>query len=137
MWYVDWYCWNWQSRDLFCYGNHFGRKLWILSYQHVCIYKLAWHNINTIARVFNHILLEREDYQHSDKVCGVCIISLGVELWVKMCNTCEMLCKYYHILVDIFLNIAAIQIPHTLWECWWPVLSNPLASVLMLRQNSL
>ena len=52
----------------------------ILSYQNVCIYKMAWHSFNIIARVLNHISLEKTGHQHSDKVCGVCITSQGVEL---------------------------------------------------------
>ena len=47
--------------------------------QNVCNHKMAWHSINT-ARVLNHISLERAGHRHSDKVCGVCITSLGVEL---------------------------------------------------------
>ena len=54
-----------------------------LSYQNVCIYKRAWCNINTIARVFNHIPLERAGHQHSDKICEGCITSLGVEHELK------------------------------------------------------
>ena len=77
----------------------------------------------TLARVLNHISLERADHQHSCKVCGVCITTLGVALWVKMCNTNDILCGFYHILVHIFLNVAAIQIPHTLLECWCSALS--------------
>ena len=92
-----------------------------LSYQNVCIYKMAWCNANTIARVLNHactcISLERVGLQHSDKVCGVCITNMGIELWVQIYNTGDSLCEYYHILVHIFLNIAAIQIQHTLLEC--------------------
>ena len=42
--------------------------------------KMAQQSINTTARVFNHTLSERAGHQHSDKVCGVCISSLGVEL---------------------------------------------------------
>ena len=49
------------------------------SYQNVCIYKMAWCSINT-AKVLNRILLERAGHQHSAKVCGACITSLGVEL---------------------------------------------------------
>ena len=48
--------------------------------KNVCIYKMAWHSVNTIATVLNHILLERAVHQHFDKVCGVCITSLRVEL---------------------------------------------------------
>ena len=44
-----------------------------LSYQNVCIYKMAWRSVNTISRVLNHIVLERAGHQHSDEVCGVCI----------------------------------------------------------------
>ena len=84
----------------------------------MCIDKMVWHNSNTIARVLNHISLERAGYQLSDKMCGDCITSLGVEVQVKMCNTDDSLCEYYHILVQIFLNIVAIQIPHILLECW-------------------
>ena len=80
-----------------------------LSYQNVCIYKMGWHSINTIDRVFNHT----SGHQHFDKVCGICISSLKVELWVKLCNTDSILCEYYHIIVHIFLNIAHTQISHT------------------------
>ena len=51
-----------------------------LSYQNVCIYKMAGHSVNTTARVLNNILLEGAGHQHSDKVCGVCITSRGVAL---------------------------------------------------------
>ena len=61
-----------------------------VSYQHVCIYKMAWGSVNIIARVLNHISLERAGHQYSDKVCGVCITSLEVEYGVKMCNTCAI-----------------------------------------------
>ena len=44
-----------------------------LSNQNLCIYKMTWGRINTIARVLNHILLESAGNQHSDEVCGVCI----------------------------------------------------------------
>ena len=75
------------------------------SYHNVCIYKLGWCSVNTISRVLNHIhvSLERADHQHSTKVCGVCITTLRVELWVKICNTCDILCECYHILVHISL----------------------------------
>ena len=68
-----------------------------LNYQNVCIYKMTLCSVNTMAIGC---------CQHSNKVCGVCISSLGVELAVKMCNTGE----YYHILVQLVLNIAVIQI---------------------------
>ena len=51
-----------------------------LSYKNVCIYKMAWRNINTIGRVLNHISLKRAGHRHSDKVCEDCITSMGVEL---------------------------------------------------------
>ena len=51
-----------------------------ISYQ-MCVF-IKWPSTasNTIhvARVLNHILLERAGHQHSDKMCGVCITSLGV-----------------------------------------------------------
>ena len=50
------------------------------SYQNVCIYKMALCSVNAVSRVLNQIVLERAGRQHSDKVCGVCITSLGVEL---------------------------------------------------------
>ena len=53
-----------------------------LNYQTKCIYKMALHSINTIATVLNHISLDRAGHQYSDKVCGVCITSLDVELRV-------------------------------------------------------
>ena len=34
-----------------------------------------------------------------------------------MCNTGNILCEYYHILVHIILNLAAIQLRNTLLEC--------------------
>ena len=48
-----------KSHDLCCYGNHFAGNYEFRSYQNMCIYKMAWHSINTIARLLNHILLER------------------------------------------------------------------------------
>ena len=67
-----------KSHEFGCNGN------WIVavnykyrSYQTVCIYKMGWRSINAIARVLNHISLERAGHQHSDKV-GVS--SLQVEL---------------------------------------------------------
>ena len=39
------------SHDFVCYGNHLAGKYEFLSYQNVCIYKMAWHNVNTIALV--------------------------------------------------------------------------------------
>ena len=51
-----------------------------LSYQNVCIYNLGVSSVNTLARVLNCIPVERAGHQHSDKVCGVCILSLVVEL---------------------------------------------------------
>ena len=56
------------------------RNYEFLSYQNMCIYKIAWHSVNAIARVLNHISLERTGHQHSPNVYGVCITSLGVEL---------------------------------------------------------
>ena len=50
------------------------------SYQNVCIYKMAWLRVNTLTRVSNHISLEGVEHQHSVRVCGVCIITLGVDL---------------------------------------------------------
>ena len=113
-----------------------------LSYQNVCIYKLGWCSVNTLARVWNHISLERAGHEHSSKACGVCITTLGIQLWFKLCNTSDILCECYHILVHIFLNVAAIQIPHILMECWWPGLSNDIkhntpAIVLTRHQLSL
>ena len=93
---------------------------------HLCMYKMDWRSVNTIARVLNHISLERAGHQHSDKVYGVYITSLTVGLWIKMCNTGDMLCECYHILVHIFLNIVTIQLPHTLLEWWWWTLSNAI-----------
>ena len=58
IWYVDWQYWNWHH-DFGCYGNHFGGKFWIPYLQNVCIYKLGWHSVNTIASVLNCISLER------------------------------------------------------------------------------
>ena len=63
------------SMDIILVGNYD-----FLSYQNVCIYKLGWRRINTLARGLNHISLERAAQQHSGKVCGVCITTLGVEL---------------------------------------------------------
>ena len=94
------------------------------NHQSVCSSKMAWCSVDIIARVWNHISLERARHQHSDNVYGVCITTQGFELRVKMCSTGDILCEYYHTLVHIFLNIAAIQIPHTLLECWCPALSN-------------
>ena len=54
-----------------CYGNILVGYYEFLSYQNVCIYKMAWHSVNTVPRVLNHISLERAVHQHSDKVCGV------------------------------------------------------------------
>ena len=51
-----------------------------LSYQNVCIYNMALHRVNTIVRVFNHMSLERAGHQNSDKMCGVCISSVVVEV---------------------------------------------------------
>ena len=87
-----------------------------LSWTFVLMSAVCWSQYNTIAKVLNHISLEWAGHQQSDTVGGVCIPSLEVELWVKMCNKGEILCEYYHILVSIFLNIS---IPHTLLECWW------------------
>ena len=94
----------------------FGGNYGCLNYQIVCIYKMACRSINTISTVSNYISLERVGYQNSDNVCGICITSQGVEIWVKMYYTCDILCEYCHTLDNIFLTIAAIQIPHTLWK---------------------
>ena len=61
--------------------------------------------------MLNHISVKRAGYQHSDKIWGVRLTSLRGELCVKMCNTGDIVCQYYHISVHIFLNIGAIQIP--------------------------
>ena len=94
-------------------GNYY-----FLSYQNVCIYKLGCRSVNTLATVLNHISLERAVHQHSSNVCGVCITTLGVELGVKMCNTNDILCYFYHILVHVFLNVAAIQTSYNLFSYW-------------------
>ena len=122
--------------------TNLGGNYEFLCYQNVCVHTMAGHSVNTTARVLNHISLERAGHQHCDNVCEVCITSLGVELCIKMCDTGGNVCEYYHILVHILLNIAAIQIPHTLLECWWPALSkdiqlNTLASMLTLSQPGL
>ena len=51
-----------------------------LSYLNVSIYEMVWCSVNTIAKVLNHILLERAGHQHSNKVCVVCITILGIEV---------------------------------------------------------
>ena len=45
------------------------RNYEFLSYQNVCILKMAWRSINSIARVLNHITLESVGHQHFEKVC--------------------------------------------------------------------
>ena len=77
------------------------------------MYFIKWPGAMSIL----HIPLERAG-QHTDMARGICITSLGIELGVKMCNTGNISCEYYHILVHIFLNIEAIQIPPTVLECW-------------------
>ena len=46
---------------------------------------MAWRSVNAMARILNHISLERAGRQYSDKVCGICITSVGVEiqLWLN------------------------------------------------------
>ena len=78
--------------------------------------------------------LQTSGHQHSDKVCGICTATMGVGLWIKMCNTGDIVYKN-HILAHISLNIASIEIPYTLLEWWWPACShviefNTLANVL-------
>ena len=88
-----------------------------LSYQNVCIHKLGWNSVNTLVRVLNHISLERADHQHSSKVCGICITTLGLSYELKCVIQVKFYVNVYHILVHIFLNVADIQIPHTLLKC--------------------
>ena len=109
-----------------------------LIYQNGCLYKMAWCSINTIARMLSHIPLERAGHHHSNMVRLVCDLSYESNCY----NTVDILCEYCLILVHIVLNIAVIQIPHTVLECWWPALAhaiqpNTLACVLMLWPPSL
>ena len=55
-----------KSYDFGFYGGNYQ----FLSYQNVRIYKMTWCSINTIARVLNHISLERACHHYVDKVCG-------------------------------------------------------------------
>ena len=48
----------------------------ILSYQNVCIYKLGWSSVNTLATVLNCISLESAGHQHSTMVCGMSIAAI-------------------------------------------------------------
>ena len=45
----------------------------------MCVF-IKWPGVNTIAKILNHILLESAGRQLSNKMCGDCITSLGVEL---------------------------------------------------------
>ena len=55
-----------------------------LSYQNVCIYKLGWRSVNTLARVLNCISLERAGHQHSHKVIEMCIAAILRKIWTSM-----------------------------------------------------
>ena len=92
-----------------CYGNRFGGKMCHSFVIKMCVL-IKWPGEASIARVLNHISLERAGHQHCNKVCGVCITSLGVELSIKVCIAYDNLCEYYRILVHSVLNIGAIQI---------------------------
>ena len=67
------------SHDLGCYGNYE-----FLSYQNVCIYKLSWRSVNTLAIVLNCISLERAGHQHFHIVCGICIAAILRKIWTSM-----------------------------------------------------
>ena len=51
-----------------------------LSYKNMCIYKLGWCSISTLARVLNCISLERVGHQHSNMVYGICILCKSVKV---------------------------------------------------------
>ena len=56
----------------------------ILVYQNVCIHKLGWRSVNTLARVLNCISLERADNKHSNRVYGMGIAAILTMTWTSV-----------------------------------------------------
>ena len=65
-----------------------------LIYQNVCIYKLGWSSVNTLARVFNCIPLERAGHQQSLEVCGICITA--IKIYGPVCDNIHIKCDMYY-----------------------------------------
>ncbi len=51
-----------------------------LSYQNVCIYKLAWRSVNTMCTPPYDALMESTAHQLSAEVWDICLASLCTEL---------------------------------------------------------
>ena len=54
-----------------------------LNYQNVCIDKVSWISINTLARVLHGISSESTGHQNSNKVCRICITVVLRKIWTS------------------------------------------------------